>query len=163
MKDFVEPQVEGGHISYNSKVVRVEKVSDGVFEVESEQKGRASPVINTCEVVVMSNGISTPNVPKVRGWDLTEGYEGVPETGKKYEGKTVAVFGMGNAGSETANALAPYVNFVHLFPGRSNITYPIPSWETRYVGSLRAIRDDILVCAISVQYRYHAYSLFVMC
>ena len=37
----------------------------------------------------------------------------------RYEGQSVAVLGWGNAGFETADALAPYANYVHLMPGRA--------------------------------------------
>ena len=44
----------------------------------------------------------------------------------------VAVFGLGNAAFETANALAPVVDYVHVFPGRKAASLPLVSWETRY-------------------------------
>ena len=40
-------------------------------------------------------------------------------TGEPFEGQSVAVLGYGNAAFETANALAPYVNYVHVVPGRA--------------------------------------------
>ena len=42
------------------------------------------------------------------GSDLVIGYEGLPEDGRRFENRSVAVFGMGNAGFETADALAPW-------------------------------------------------------
>ena len=55
----------------------------------------------------------------VQGIEHTLGYEGLNETGEGFERQAVAVLGLGNAAFETADALAPYVNDVHLIPGRA--------------------------------------------
>ena len=47
-------------------------------------------------------------------------YEDMAKQGDAFEGKTVAILGMGNAAFETADAIAPYVNYVHLFAGRES-------------------------------------------
>ena len=47
-------------------------------------------------------------------------YEDLPTDGRPFERKTVAVLGLGNSAFETADALAPFVNYVHTFPGHAN-------------------------------------------
>lgn len=77
------------------------------------------------------------------------GYEELPENGKTFEGKAVMVLGMGNAAMETADALAPYTNYVHVIPGRLHDSMSGPdkhnvlSWESRYVGNVRAINAGL--------------------
>jgi hypothetical protein len=72
-----------------------------------------------CNTVVMASGLTKPNAPAgVIGIEHTIGYEDLPETGQSFEGQAVLVLGNGNAAFETANELAPYVNFVHVVPGR---------------------------------------------
>ena len=69
-----------------------------------------------CGVVVIASGLSIPNAPaSMSGIELTKGYEELHESGEEFEGKTVAVIGMGNAAMETVDALSPYANFVHLY------------------------------------------------
>ena len=53
----------------------------------------------------------------------------------------MTVLGMGNAALETANAVADYAQYVHIWPTRDGgPKWPHTSWESRYVGSARAIR-----------------------
>lgn len=50
-----------------------------------------------------------------------------------------------DAPQEVANAAADYANFVHIWPTREqSFGWPHSSWESRYVGSLRAIRTGHL-------------------
>ena len=55
----------------------------------------------------------------------------------------------GNAGLETADAAAPYANFVHVLPGRPRDStegedqHDLVSWESRYVGNVRAINAGL--------------------
>ena len=50
-----------------------------------------------------------------------------------FEDKKVAIFGLGNAAMETADALKSYTAFVHAFPGRGTMKFPHFAYETRYV------------------------------
>lgn len=74
----------------------------------------------------------------------TVNYKDLPSDGyEKYEGKRVLIVGMGNAALETADALAPHVAYVHLVPGREKNSFRM-AYETRYVGSPRTIRSQVL-------------------
>ena len=74
-----------------------------------------------CGVLVIATGLNVPNAPKtISGVERAIGYEEMPKKGNAFEGKTVAILGMGNAAFETADAVAPYVNYVHLFAGRES-------------------------------------------
>ena len=78
------------------------------------------------------------------------GYEQLPATGERFEEQTVAVFGYGNAAFETVDAISPYANYVHMFGGRTNSerfakdAHQFVSWESRYVGDLRALNAGTL-------------------
>jgi hypothetical protein len=104
----------------------------------------------------MATGLGKPNVPPdIDGIELTEGYEDLPEDGEAFEGKAVAVFGMGNAAFETADAVGMYSNYIHMYTGRKrrsdkgepsgkSTEQEFTSWESRYVGNLRAINAGML-------------------
>jgi hypothetical protein len=47
-------------------------------------------------------------------------YETLAPTGESFTEQSVLVLGHGNAAFETADAVAPYVNFVHVIPGPSS-------------------------------------------
>eukprot|EP01051_Picozoa_sp_SAG22_P018997 SAG22_NODE_3368_length_1755_cov_1.553140_1_plen_411_part_10 len=100
-----------------------------------------------CGKVIIATGIHVPNVPPLPGIELTMGYEELPEDGRPFQEKNVAVLGLGNSAFETADALAPFVNFVHTFPGHANKgpsqTLPV-AWESRYVGNVRALNAALL-------------------
>ena len=94
-----------------------------------------------CKRVIMANGLWVPNKMPLEGIDLATGYEELPSTGESFEDKAVTVLGMGNAALETANAVADYAQYVHIWPTRDGgPAWPHTSWESRYVGSARAIR-----------------------
>ena len=59
------------------------------------------------------------------------GYEDLASHGRQYEDRSVAVFGMGNAGFESADAIAPYAQYIHVYPGGGKAPRTIVSWETR--------------------------------
>lgn len=70
--------------------------------------------------------------------------------GQYFENRSVAIFGVGNSGMETADDAIPYAQFVHVFPGRKKInsndgsTRPFVAWETRYSGDVRAMNAQFL-------------------
>ena len=74
-----------------------------------------------CGVVIMATGLGDPNTPtgSVDGVEHAMLYRDQPRTGESFEGLSVAVLGGGNAAFETADALAPYVAYVHLWKGRA--------------------------------------------
>lgn len=96
-----------------------------------------------CGRVVIATGFEAPNAPAtIDGVEHAQQYADLPETGEHFEGKSVAVFGLGNSAMETADALSPHANFVHQFPGRAaerRNARQFVSWESRYVGSVRAL------------------------
>lgn len=78
-------------------------------------------------------------------------YEELPETGKPFEGQRIAVLGSGNAGFETANALAVHAAYVHMWAARLPLhgvgerdKHDFLAWESRYVGNVRALNVEHL-------------------
>jgi hypothetical protein len=59
-----------------------------------------------------------------------------------WEGKNVAILGLGNAALEVSDAAAPFANFVHIYTHSGGP--PTVSWESHYVGSIRGIRASHL-------------------
>jgi len=158
--DFAHEQERGGRVAYNSTVVKITRLAPDVVAGRSGQTRRftlqlqhavdgsaAEPAkIDTdvaCGVVVMAMGLGEPNVPmsQVDGIEHTEQYADLPPTGESFKGLAVAVLGAGNAAFETADVLSRHTSYVHMWKGRS--TSPtqagFTSWESRYVGGVRAI------------------------
>lgn len=142
LKEFATEQERDQKIRYNTSVERIDRDQPSAdFSVKIASEGKTSVV--TCGVVVMATGLWVPNKggstpsQQIPGIENTIGYEEIPSTGESFEGQTVAVLGLGNAALETADALAPYVNYVHILNPGNNI--PKPSWESRYPGNPRAV------------------------
>lgn len=162
LRDYAAPQEVGLKIKYNTTVTNVEradgvaqpghadsKFHDGFLLTTEHSSGKTSRT--DCGVVIMASGIDIPNVPSnVDGIEHAIGYEQLPKTGEKFEAETVAVFGYGNAAFETVDSISSHANYVHMFGGRTNSerfakdTHQFVSWESRYVGDLRAINAGTL-------------------
>ena len=99
-----------------------------------------------CGAVVVATGLPTPFVPtNVPGIELAEGYEHQPPTGEAADNLSVAVLGMGNAGLETYDSLSSHAAYVHVLPGRGRRKRAERlSWESRYVGDVRALNAGLL-------------------
>jgi cation diffusion facilitator CzcD-associated flavoprotein CzcO len=113
-------QNEAGHIRYSSEVQRIARGEGTSFVLHL-----VGGVNMTCGAVVNAGGLWLPNKPSKllsQGFELATNYDDLPdekEYARLYEGKRVAVFGLGNAAMETADALADAgVAFVHIFRGR---------------------------------------------
>jgi cation diffusion facilitator CzcD-associated flavoprotein CzcO len=144
LADFAQEQVADGKISFQTtvkKVLKAEPINgyDMGFTLDIVQEGASMQL--SCSIVISAMGLGNPVVPNMIGAEHVETYADVPEDQEKFEKKKVLVWGLGNAAFETANAMAPYVDFVHVFPGRPK---PVSnaaevSWEARYPGAVRAI------------------------
>lgn len=148
-RDFAVEQHEKGHIAYNTAAKHVARDSSGGFLMTLSHRDDSGAETHTstvlCDVLVSTMGLSVPNSPDgMVGLEHCEFYADLPETKEAFEKKKVVIFGLGNAAFETANGMAPYVDYVHVFPGRSKATHPLVSWETRYPGAVRAINADLL-------------------
>jgi thioredoxin reductase len=162
LREFARTQEDAGRIQYATSVDQVRrdsKTGEFMMDVEpSALDGESAPWYfdkeyrhedsrrNTkglrgvvkCGKLVMACGLWEPNVLPMVGIDLAEGYETLPESGAKFEGKTIAIMGMGNSAFEAAKSFDDYTNFVHIWPTRGKPPWPWVSWESRYSGSLRA-------------------------
>ncbi|XP_071548276.1 FAD-dependent oxidoreductase domain-containing protein 2-like isoform X2 [Panulirus ornatus] len=94
----------------------------------------------SCRYVVVATGMATPNNPSFPGAELVQGYEDVTIDPRYFEGKNVLILGRGNAAFETADAIYGSTNMVHMV-SRSRARL---SWNTHYVGDLRAINNGLL-------------------
>ena len=146
LQDFAKPQEAAGRIEYGADVQHISRADDGVgFSLEIRDANLHADRSAHCNVLIMAHGLWTVNRPTLEGADLMTGYEELPPTGDFMEAKSVAIFGLGNSAFEVANAAADYANYVHVWPTRDKVwDWPHNSWESRYVGSLRAIRTGHL-------------------
>lgn len=131
----------GIKVQYNTSIHNIQKVSnasapDGhVFTMEDERGGAY-----TCRTMVLATGLSTPNIPDVKGIELTEGYETVSIDPEDFEGKSVLILGRGNSAFETAQHIYGSTSFIHM-TARSRARL---AWATHYVGDLRAVNNELL-------------------
>uniref|UniRef100_A0A915II25 Flavin-containing monooxygenase n=1 Tax=Romanomermis culicivorax TaxID=13658 RepID=A0A915II25_ROMCU len=94
-----------------------------------------------CRNLFIATGLSVPIRPKAFG-DLRyiENYDTVSTRPENFEGQSVLILGRGNSGMEVANSIYGLTNYVHLM-ARSRVKL---SWDTHYVGDIRAINNDII-------------------
>lgn len=99
----------------------------------------------------MATGISLSVSPpkETLGIEYTEDYESASIACEDYRNQSVLILGRGNSALETANAIYPCANFVHLL-ARSRVRL---SWETHYSGDIR-YRIYLIVCP-SGDFREH--------
>ncbi|CAH3185055.1 unnamed protein product, partial [Porites evermanni] len=126
-------------VQYNTNIKLVSRNGEGddaLFHL-TDQNG----TMYTCKNVIMSTGISTENLPRnFIGVEYTESYSEMSVNPDDYEGQTVLIIGRGNSAFETAENIMGATNLIHMF-ARSRVRL---SWETHYVGDLRAVNNGIL-------------------
>jgi len=126
-------------VQYNTNILNVSRVGEdeqALFYLKDQNDTQY-----TCKNLIMSTGISVENFPKrFRGFEHTESYSEMSTNPDDYEGQTVLILGRGNSAFETADNIMGATNLVHMF-GRSRVRL---SWETHYVGDLRAVNNGIL-------------------
>lgn len=128
-------------IQYNTHVKNVAKFKkpgekQWLFELRDQNDTEY-----TCKYLIMSTGIWVENIPKhFRGQEHTQRYSQISTNPDDYEGQNVLIVGRGNSAFETADSIMGATNFIHMF-SRSRIRL---SWETHYVGDLRAINNGVL-------------------
>lgn len=140
LQDFAKAQEKANRVFYGVSVELIESDA-GTFSLAVSLSGGSTGSVR-CSRVIMANGFWVPNIPPIHGIELAQGYENLASQGHLWEGANVAILGMGNAAMETATAISPYANFVHMFARAGAI--PKVAWETHYVGSIRAIRAQHL-------------------
>lgn len=167
LRDFASKQESAGKIRYRTNISAISRQATGTgFVLNVQQSAEpsscnaegddcfsssssSSSIIIKCGKVVHAGGNWKPNKPnhlmQKHGFDLALDYSELPSNGyEAFEDKKVAIFGLGNAAMETADALTPYTAFVHAFPGRGQMKFPHFAYETRYVGNVRTWRSEIL-------------------
>ncbi|XP_065066498.1 FAD-dependent oxidoreductase domain-containing protein 2-like isoform X3 [Rhopilema esculentum] len=91
-----------------------------------------------CKYLIVSTGLWVENNPKnISGIENTVSYSKMSVNADDYEGKSVFIIGRGNSAFETAQHLAGAANYIHMM-SRERARF---SWETHYVGDLRAVND----------------------
>jgi thioredoxin reductase len=96
--------------------------------------------VYTSPRVIMATGLCKPNIPEIPGIELATGYEVMSLDLEDFANKNVLVLGKGNSAFETAKHLIPAAAVLHLIS-------PTPvklAWDTRYVGHLRAVNNELL-------------------
>ncbi|KAG7161775.1 FAD-dependent oxidoreductase domain-containing protein 2-like [Homarus americanus] len=131
----------GLRVQYNTAVQRLRRMPGsgqrpGGYFTMRDQHNRPY----TCKYVIVATGLSMPNSPTFPGSELVQGYEDVENDPTYFEGKSVLILGRGNAAFETADSIYGSTSTVHMV-SRSRTRL---SWNTHYVGDLRAINNGLL-------------------
>ncbi|XP_022795419.1 FAD-dependent oxidoreductase domain-containing protein 2-like [Stylophora pistillata] len=126
-------------VQYNTNILHVSRHGEGdaaLFHLKDQ-----NDTDYTCKNLVISTGIAVENLPrKFKGFEYTESYSEMSTNPDDYEGQTVLIIGRGNSAFETADSIMGATNLIHMF-ARSRVRL---SWETHYVGDLRAVNNGIL-------------------
>merc|ERR1719478_464752 len=110
LHDFAKSQADAGKIEFNTNVDQVKKLEGGGFDVYVRHTAPpASARTVRCAQVVMAHGLHVPSpMGNLKmGADLMTDYNDMPNWDKdrawwekKFTGKDVAIFGMGNSAKE---------------------------------------------------------------
>jgi cation diffusion facilitator CzcD-associated flavoprotein CzcO len=130
----------GINVQYNTEVHHIrrrynESIDEHQF-VMDDQHGN----IYMSKTVIVATGLWKPNIPRFEGEEFVEGYETVSIDPEDFEGKSVLILGRGNTAFEVADRIYGSTNVIHML-GRSRVRL---SWETHYVGDLRAVNNGLL-------------------
>ncbi|XP_031575039.1 FAD-dependent oxidoreductase domain-containing protein 2-like [Actinia tenebrosa] len=124
------------NIKYNTTIKIKANLKDKGFLL-NDQHGN----MFECKQVIVSTGLGKENIPdNFKGVEHTESYTDISMDPKQFEGQTVLIIGRGNSGFETAAGILGSTNHIHMF-SRSRLRL---SWETHYVGDLRAVNNEVL-------------------
>jgi hypothetical protein len=175
--EFQKPQSQGGHTQFCTEVDELKRAADGskfivtvreatscdaewdqaaVFRAfESSDRPPAAQRTIECDVVILAHGMWAQNSPKhfvENVANLSIPYDQLDQYGaEEFEGKSVVIFGGGNAAFETADALRPYAsdlavvfryNPVQPTTGDYPLNRVLPRmmFDTGYVGDVRGPR-----------------------
>ncbi|KAF6036631.1 hypothetical protein EB796_005078 [Bugula neritina] len=137
LKDFVE--YYNLNIQYNTKISDITPpnaaVPGSVFGMR-DQHGNTY----NCKVLIMATGYSKEKKVTFPGSEHVEYYSDTSVNPDDFEGLSVLILGRGNSAFETADNILSATNFVHML-ARSRVKL---SWETHYVGDLRAVNNGLL-------------------
>lgn len=116
-------------------VAKISKGSDNLFHLQTS-KGTY-----TCKHLLVATG-GAPWYPNIQGIDnpCVDTYEHVSLDKEEFQDRRVLIIGKGNSAFECAEYLSEVAAVIHLVSPRQ-ITF---AWNSRYVGDLRSIRNNIL-------------------
>lgn len=135
-----QPNIVYGSTASNIRRRDTESNTGFLVDIATRTSDAENTHTHSCDLLIDARGITKPYVPNVEGTELLERYDTMSTNLTDYDGKTVMIIGRGNAGFETAQALLGHVNFMHVV-GRSRLRL---SYETHYVGDVRAVNNDLL-------------------
>jgi thioredoxin reductase len=132
LRDFAKATEQ--NILYSTNVTKVEKNANGNFLLTTSQ-GRFE-----CEVLLLGTGPTAPFVPDdIEGIEHAVDYGDQPTDLEFYRNKRVGIIGQGNSAFETADRLLNVAAIVTVLTKRP----PRFSWDTHYVGDVRAQNNNI--------------------
>ncbi|MEB3215382.1 MAG: NAD(P)-binding domain-containing protein [Nostocales cyanobacterium 94392] len=120
-------------IQYDTKILKISKVNN--FQI-TDSCGNTYSSNN----LIIATGFTKPYIPEIPGIELAENYTEVSVNPEDFINQKVLIIGKGNSGFETADGLLETTAQIHL-------ASPNPvkmAWETKYVGHLRAVNNNIL-------------------
>ncbi|XP_076305462.1 FAD-dependent oxidoreductase domain-containing protein 2-like isoform X2 [Tachypleus tridentatus] len=128
-------------VQFNTDIRRIEQIfnttAENVFSFFLEDQHQQQYI---CRTVIVAAGLWKPHAPTFEGSEHVIGYESISVNPTEFEGKTVLILGRGNSAFETADSIYGRTNMIHMI-SRSRARL---SWNTHYVGDLRAINNGLL-------------------
>lgn len=124
-------------IQYNTKVTHIARAADTRHFVLTDATGKQYE----CKRLLMATGAVKPDIPKIPGIELAEGYEVHDIDPERFANKRVVILGGGNSAFEIANHLAGHAAILFVMIGNSLIKH---AWNSHFVGDLRSVNDTVL-------------------
>jgi len=121
------------NIQYNQNVTHITKEKYFILTTTTGQTW-------SCRRLIVATGVSLMNKPEFPGSDLIDYYDTVSMDPTLFINKRVFIIGKGNSAFETADHLMETAAVIHV-SGEKSIKM---SWQTRFVGHLRAVNNNFL-------------------
>lgn len=115
------------HVRLNTRVIKAEPLGDGQWKVRHQTKGE-EPVEATYDAVFACSGtkgfLNDPAFPGRESYEGDYSHSHTYRTPNRYEGKSVALIGLGASAVDIACELVPACKEVHVITRRGAWTVP---------------------------------------
>ena len=130
------------HIRFGTSVLECQPLEDGTWKVRTQEKG-SEPEESVFRAVMVATGhLTKPYTPAFKGKESFEGqylHAHDNDTPGPFEGKKVAIIGIGSSAVDIASEIAPTAKEVHVITRRGGwivpryvLGKPVEAWDSKY-------------------------------
>lgn len=126
------------NIQYKTRVTHISREAEGQRRfILTDQNGNQM----SAQCLLMATGTVKPNIPKIEGEELIEGYEVHDIELSRFTNKRVAIIGHGNSAFEIAEHLSGEAATVQMYTSGRMIKH---AWQSHFVGDLRSVNNNFV-------------------